>query len=129
MAQHEALAVAQRLLLPLPHCYKVGVDPKERTILVRFYFPDLASQRYGALFQQLEAETGWQVVLHQQVHQGALIALAQSLVPEGVVCLGTPSIHHERREVHINRSGNISEEYIKEAQEQFHEQCGWILRI
>ena len=129
MVQHEALAVAQRLLLPLPHCYKVGVDPKERTVLVRFHFPNLASQRYGALFQQLEAETGWQVVLHQQVHQGALIALAQSLVPEGGGYRETPAIHHERREVHIKCSGNISEEQIKEAQEQFHVQCGWILLL
>lgn len=129
MAQHEALAVAQRLLLPLPHCYKVGVDPKERTILVRFHFPDLASQRHVALFQQLEAETGWQVVLHQQVHQGALIALAQSLVPEGMVCLETPSIYQERQEVYLNCTGDATKKSIGEAQERFHEQCGWILRI
>ena len=129
MPQHAALAMAQIRLANLPHCYKIGVDPRERTILVRFHFPDLARERYATIFQKLKVETGWEVVLHPQIHQGALIELAQSLVPAGVICLDTPSIYQEQQEVHMKCEGNISDEEVQKVQEKFHEESGWDLTL
>ncbi len=129
MPQHAALAMAQIRLAHLPHCYKIGVDPRERTILVRFHFPDLARERYATILQKLKIETGWDVVLHPQIHQGALIELAQSLLPEGVVSFGTPSIYQEQQEVHIKCEGAISDEELQKVQAQFHEECGWTLTL
>ncbi|HEY4389278.1 MAG TPA: MBL fold metallo-hydrolase [Ktedonobacteraceae bacterium] len=127
MPQHEALAVAQRVLLPLPHCYKVGVDPRTKTILVRFHFPEVASQRHAELLKQLEAATGWRVVLHMQIHQGALVELAQSVLPEGLVRLETPSLYQDQQQVYISCEGDVSDEVIAEAEQRFTAECGWTL--
>jgi hypothetical protein len=125
--QQAALTVAQHLLQHLPHCYKIGVDPRAKTILVRFHFPEVARQRYADLFQQLEATTGWPVVLHMQIHQGALVELAQSLIPEGLVSLETPSIYHSQNQVYVSCEGTVSNEAIAEAERRFMEESGWTL--
>ena len=129
LPQHETLARAQQKLTALPHCYKVGVDPRTRTIPVRFYFPEADEQRYGEIFQQLEAETGWKVVLHPQIHQAALSELAQNSIPAGLISLSSPSIYMQQREVYISCQGDISDEALAEAEQHFTEETGWILTL
>ncbi len=129
VSQQEALTIAQRLLLPLPHCYKVGVDPRAKTIPVRFHFPEIARQCHSEVLKQLETITGWQVVLHSQIHQGALVELAQSVLPAGLVALETPSIYHSQNQVYLSCEGSVSDEALAEAEKRFAEESGWKLLL
>jgi Cft2 family RNA processing exonuclease len=127
LSQHQALALAQRFLASLPHCYKVGIDPRAKTIPVRFHFPEVASQRHADILQQVETMTGWKIVLHQQIHQEALSELARDVLPAGLLCYESPSIYQHLREVYVTCQGSTSEEEIAAAEQRFTEECGWTL--
>src|SRR5258708_13043796 len=65
LTQHDAIQLAQRMLSELPGYYKAGGEVATTTLLLRFYFPLVAQTRYADVFAELEAQTGWQVRLHQ----------------------------------------------------------------
>ncbi len=129
MNQHNAIQLAQRLLGNLPDFYKAGAEPASATLLLRFYFPAVAQTRYAELFAQLEEETGWYVRLHPAVHHQALVEMAQRLLPEGLTCNGTPSLHLDRQTVRVYCQGDIGAEAIEEAQQRFLEETGWHLEL
>ncbi len=129
ISQHNAIQLTQRLLSNLPDFYKAGAEPASATLLLRFYFPAVAQTRYADLFAQLEEETGWYVRLHPAVHHQALVEMARRLVPEGLTCNGTPSLHLDRQTVRVYCLGNTSTEAIEEAQQRFLEETGWRLEI
>ncbi len=129
VSQHNAIQLAQRLLGNLPDFYKAGAEPANATLLLRFYFPTIAQARYAELFAQLEEETGWYVRLHSAVHHQALVEMARRLLPEGLTCNGTPSLHLDRQTVRVYCQGMANPEAIQEAQQRFLEETGWKLEL
>lgn len=99
------------------------------TLLLRFYFPLVAQTRYTDIFAELEAQTGWQVQLHQTTHQQALVEMARRLLPSGLTCNGVPSLYLDQQLVVVNYIGHAELEVLQEAQQQFLAETGWHLRL
>jgi hypothetical protein len=129
MSQHDAIQLAQQMLSELPGYYKAGGEVATTTLLLRFYFPLVAQTRYANVFAELEAQTGWQVRLHQTTHQQALIEMARRLLPSGLTCDGIPSLHLDQQMVMVNYVGHADPEALQEAQQQFLAETGWHLQL
>ncbi len=127
--QHTAHLVAQRLLGGLAGFTKVGLDIASITLVPRFQFPDVAATRYAEVFEQLEAQTGWQVRLHPMTNQEALVEMARGVLPPVLQCSGTPSLYLDQHAVGVHYSGNADPEAMEEARQQFLEETGWQLRL
>ncbi len=127
--QHTAHQVAQSLLGALPGFSKVGLDIASITLVPRFQFPDVAAARYAEVFEQLEAQTGWQVRLHPTTNQEALVEMARRVLPPELQCLGTPSLYLDQHAVGVHYAGNASPEVMQDTQQQFLDETGWQLRL
>lgn len=129
LSQHDAIFLAQQMCSELPGFYKAGGDATTATLLLRFYFPLVAQQRYADVFAELEARTGWHVQLHQGIHQQALIEMARRVLPPGITCDGVPSLFINQQAVGVNYVGHANPEALQEAQQQFLEETGWQLKL
>ena len=127
--QHTAQLVAQRLLSGLAGFTKVGMDIASITLVPRFQFPDVAAIRYAEVFEQLEAQTGWQVRLHPMTNQEALVEMARRVLPSGLQRYGKPSLYLDQHAVGVHYTGNASPEAMEGAQQQFLAETGWQLRL
>ncbi|MBV9710999.1 MAG: hypothetical protein JO011_08810, partial [Ktedonobacteraceae bacterium] len=76
-----------------------------------------------------EAQTGWQVLVQEGIHQGALAQMARSVLPQSLTPISTPSIYHNQQAVLIKCKGAASREEILAAQERFENETGWQLTI
>ena len=129
ISQHDAISLAQQLCSELPGFYKAGGDAATTTLLLRFYFPLVAQQRYADIFAELEAQTGWHVHLHQTPHQQALIEMARRVLPSGITCDGVPSLYLDQQAVGVNYIGHTTPEALQEAQQKFLTETGWQLKL
>ncbi len=129
LSQHDAIQLAQHMFNALPGFYKAGGDLATTTLLLRFYFPQVAQTRYAGLLAELEAQTGWHVRLHQTAHQQALVEMARRLLPAGLTCVGVPSLYLDQQTVMVNYLGQASPEALQEAQQQFLSETGWHLNL
>jgi hypothetical protein len=129
MSQHDAIQLAQSMLSELPGYYKVGGEVATTTLLLRFYFPLVAQTRYADVFAELEAQTGWQVRLHQTTHQQALIEMARRVLPSDLTCDGVPSLYLDQQMVMVNYVGHADPEAMQDAQQQFLAETGWHLHL
>ncbi len=129
MDQHAAIQIAQQALRDLPGYRKVGAESGRWLLHARFHFPEIARQRYGDLFEEIEARTGWQVQVLEGVHQEALATVARSVLPQDLTLLGVPSIHQNQQTVLLQYKGTTSQEAIVAAQEQFAKETGWHLTM
>ena len=127
--QHTAHQVAQRLLGGLAGFSKVGLDIASVTLVPRFQFPDVAAVRYTEVFEQLEAQTGWQVRLHPTTNQEALVEMARRVLPPELQCSGTPSLYLDQHAVGVHYVGDASLEAMEQARQEFLEETGWQLRL
>ena len=103
--QHSAILNAQRLLRGLPGFVKVGGEPGRWLLHARFHFPEVARQRFGDVFSEIEDQTGWQVRVQDGINQEALAQMARSVLPEGLTSLNSPSIYHNQQAVLIQCKG------------------------
>src|SRR6266446_5920115 len=129
VSQHDAIQLAQRMLSELPGYYKVGGEVATTTLLVRFYFPLVAQTRYADVLAELEAQTGWQVRLHQTTHQQALIEMARRLLPSDLTCDGVPSLYLDQQMVVVHYVGHADPTALQDAQQQFLAETGWHLHL
>ena len=129
VSQHDAIQLAQRMLSELPGYYKVGGEVATTTLLVRFYFPLVAQTRYADVLAELEAQTGWQVRLHQTTHQQALIEMARRLLPSDLTCDGVPSLYLDQQMVVVHYVGHADPAALQDAQQQFLAETGWHLHL
>lgn len=129
MDQHKAIQTAQSILRDRPGYLKVGAEPGRWMLHARFHFPEIARQRYAALFADIESRTGWQVQVADGVHQEALAQMARSVLPAGLVPAGTLSIYHAQQAVLIQCKGEAPQEAVLAAQQRFAEETGWQLTI
>ncbi len=127
--QHNALHIAQTFLRNQPGYVKVGAELGTNILNARFYFPEIARQRYADLFAQIEAQTGWPVQVLEGIHQEALIRMARSLLPQGLTPTHSPSIYHKQHAVLLQCSGSAPQEEILAAQDSFARETGWQLTI
>ncbi len=127
--QQLALQVAQHEFSSLSGYYKTGADVNNATLIPRFYFPDVAQERYADKFAQVEAKTGWSVRLYPSVNQEALASMALQVLPDGLTSNATPSMYLSQRIVSVTCSGTIGAQEIEEAKQRFTEETGWQLEI
>ena len=112
-----------------PDLYRRGIDPDTGEIKLAFHFPAIASERYQAQLAAIAEETGVEVTLASQPHQGELVNVARRVLPEGVRERSFPSIYHGEQLIHYKCLGAASPEAIATAQQAFHEQTGWQLEL
>lgn len=129
MDQHSALNTAQGILRNQPGYLKVGAEPGRWLLHARFHFPEIARQRYADLFAEIEARTGWQVLVADGVHQEALAQMARDVLPEGLTPTGAPSIYHNQQAVLLQCKGAAPQDEVLKAQQRFGEETGWQLTI
>jgi Cft2 family RNA processing exonuclease len=129
LSQHDAIQLAQRLLSNLPGYQKAGADVASGTLLLRFHFPLAAEAKYAGVFKELEAQTGWQVNLNPTTNQQALADMARLVLPIGITCDGTPSIHPHQQKVSVRYVGSAEAEAIQQAKQHFLEETGWQLEL
>ena len=129
MDQHSAINTAQSILRGQPGYIKIGAEVGRELLHARFYFPEVARQRYAALFAEIAAQTGWQVQVADGVHQEALAEMARHVLPSGLKPAGSPSIYHNQQAVLLQCKGAAPQEEVLAAQERFQEETGWQLTI
>jgi hypothetical protein len=129
MPQHQAIAQVRAALGSESGCYKVSADNQQHILTTRFHFPDVARQRYAELLADLSAQTGWQVEIYPQPHQGELEALARRVLPPDLHLLGAPSLHREAKQVVARCRGRADEPQLAQAAATFAETSGWQLLI
>jgi Cft2 family RNA processing exonuclease len=127
--QHMAIQTAQSILRGQPGYVKVGAEPGNWTLHLRFHFPEIARQRYTELFDEIEMRTGWQVQVQEGIHQEALAEMARRVLPQGLTPAGAPSIYHNQHALLLQCKGTASQEEVLEAQQTFTEETGWQLTI
>ncbi len=129
MDQHAAITTAQSRLRSLPGYIKVGAEPGRWLLHARFHFPSVARMRFAGVFAEIEARTGWQVVVPEGVHQEALADMARRMLPSGLSPAGMPSLYLQQQAVLIQCKGEAPQEEVLAAQERFEEETGWQLTI
>jgi Cft2 family RNA processing exonuclease len=127
--QHNAIQIAQSILRGQPGYVKVGGEPGRWLLHARFHFPEVARQRYADLFAEIEARTGWQVLVQEGIHQEALAEMARTVLPPGLSPVSAPSIYHNQQALLLQCKGSAPQADILAAQETFHEETGWQLTI
>jgi hypothetical protein len=127
--QGEAIAQASAMFSSQYNLYRIGTDAVRKVLWLHFHFPDRAKERCAEQIAQLEAQTGWRVSVHPNMHQKALIELAHSLLPEGVSVVGKTVVHQDGRYVRLSCEGHLSTEVCETMKQRFLEETGWSLYI
>ncbi len=110
--------------------YKVGVQQGTRTLTLHFYFPDAILPKFEAIHHKLEREIGWTIRTKISPHQQQLRIHALASLPESLRTTAKPSIHLQNKQVTLNFSLSILEEFEKQLQElqiRFLEETGFSL--
>ena len=109
-----------------PDLYHRGVDPKSGAVTLKFHLPAAARERYADALARIAAETGVEVTVDPQPHQGALADPALSVLPPGLQPTRSPAIHHGEQVVRVQCQGEpVEAAAIEAAAQQFHTQTGW----
>jgi Cft2 family RNA processing exonuclease len=119
----------QKHLGDAPDLYRRGIDPDTGEITLAFHFPAVARLRYADRIAALSAETGSNVSLTSQPHQGELLQAARQSLPPGLVERTAPSIYHDSQTIQIRCLGQATLADIDEARQRFQQQTGWRLDI
>jgi Cft2 family RNA processing exonuclease len=123
------LSVIERHLGSPPGLYRRSVDPISGQVTLAFHFPGVARQQYAAAIAAAAAEAEVDIIIAPQAHQGMLAETAQRLLPAGLSLKKAPSIHPDRRAIHLRCAGTASEELIRAAQDQFAAETAWHLEF
>lgn len=105
LEQNLARETTLTLFPPEARLRKVGMDPQRQRITLTFDFPDRAVNQYAEQIRQVMDQTGWQVVINPSVNQQSLSLLVDELLPSGFRVVKTPSLHMDKKEVHIQADG------------------------
>lgn len=125
--QHDAILAVRQALGDT--CYKVSADTSNHTLMVRFFFPDVAHEQYRQTLADLEEHTGWLVVVHPQPHQGRLALAARQLLPDSLSVLHDPSVHMQRKTVVVRCQGTAPPDTMEAANARFQAVTGWTLEV
>jgi hypothetical protein len=126
---HQAMNTVKAELGTESGCYKVSADQARQMLTVRFHFPDVAQPRYADTLARLAEQTGWQVTVYPQPHQGELEAMARRVLPPELSLVGAPSLYRGEQQMVVRCRGTASEQAIRAAEHAFAEATGWRLVI
>ncbi len=96
MEQNAALSLIRDTMPAEAGLYRQGVNREKGEITLYFNFPQTAATRYATILDELPAATGWQIAVHPEANQPALLALVYEIVPTGWTILKTPAWHREK---------------------------------
>lgn len=119
-----AMSLVDELFPKETGLYKRGAHVESRVLQLYFHFPDVARQRFAARLAELEELTGWRVEVNAHAHQGALVQVLHSLLPEDCKLLKGPSIYIDERKVVLELAGGVEEQRLRE---KFKAQTGFEL--
>ncbi len=105
MEQNQARETAFSLMPSEARLRKVGMETHRKRITLSFDFPERARTLYAEEIEQIEEQTGWDVLVKQEVNQQALGAAVDELLPEGARLVKGPSFYLDRREVLVEVTG------------------------
>ncbi len=131
LAPDEAQASVQALVGEAPRTpfVKVSAYPLEGRVEVRFAFPRVAEQIYGAALAELARDAGWRIEIRPAPDQGAVQDAARRCLPEGVAPRGTASLRLEQGRVELAVTGQALDEELEAARARFAEETGYELAI
>ncbi|GER90520.1 hypothetical protein KDW_46820 [Dictyobacter vulcani] len=129
VTQVQAMAIASQLLSDAEDLYQIGVDAKRGCLWLHFHFPQGARVHYADRFQEITAQTGWGIELHERVHLKALINTARKLIPIEAKIIGKPIIDHAHQRITFTGIGAMSQSEKEEAQRVFTEVTAWQLEL
>ncbi len=109
--------------------YRRGIDPDTGEITLAFHFPAVATERYASEIAVIAEETGVQINIASQPHQGELVYAAREALPEGLTERGFPSIYHESELIQVKCLGMASPDEVAAARQAFHARTGWQLEL
>ena len=110
--------------------YHRGVDPNSGAVTLKFHFPAVARRRYADALARIAAETGVEVKLDPQPHQGVLADAALAALPPGLQPTRSPAIHHAEQLVRVHCEGEpVEARALERAATQFETQTGWRLDV
>ena len=127
MEVNAAIALARASLGPETGCYKVGADAVSGTLVLRFYFPDIAHERAAHQIAAIAERTGWNVSVYDQPHQAALVDQVRQVLPDGLSMIGQPSLWREVRSLTASYRGEADTEALAAAEDAFAQTTGWTL--
>ncbi len=127
--QNWILSVIEQYLGTPRDLYKRSINPETGDVVLSFYFPSRASTIYAEAIAAAAEETGVSIAIAPHTHQGELAKAARSVLPEGLMVRGTPSIFLDRSVISLHCTGQASAEEIAEAQSSFYEETGWYLEL
>lgn len=108
-------------------CYKISVHAERQTLQVRFFFPDVAREHYAPQLADLAEQTGWQIEVAPETHQGALLETVQRMLPAQVALARTPSVHRDTRQVVAHCQPVPSDDEAAALADAFAAETGWQL--
>lgn len=129
MAQDEAMAHITAAFRGVLELYRIGVDSRLKIVWLHFHFPEKARERHATLLNRLEEETGWRVYLHPNVHQKALLEVAQRLLPEETSLTGQKRLDKENHHLYLKGANFPAETERQEIARRFAEITGWSLEL
>ena len=127
--QHWILSVIEQHLGTPPDLYRRSIDPDTGNVTLAFHFPDVAREQYAEAIAAAAEETGIEITLAPNAHQGELVRMTLKCIPQGLTMRGRPSIYQDVHLLQIECEGQVSAEAIAEAESRFYEATGWYLTI
>lgn len=109
--------------------YRRSIDPDTGEITLAFHFPSVARQHYAPQLEDIAKETGVQVNIAPQPHQGELIRVARECLPPQLTERGFPSLYHENQTIQIKCLGEAAPQDLAAALKCFYTLTGWQLQI
>jgi hypothetical protein len=126
---HHATSLVKATLGAESGCYKVSANQASHVLTVRFHFPDAAQEQYAEQLAALAEQTGWQITIYPEPHQGELEALARRVLPPELEVVGTPSLYRVNRQVVVRYRGVGDAQAFHEAEQTFARESGWQLVV
>jgi hypothetical protein len=126
---HDAMTTVRGAFDASSGLYKVSADQGRQVLTLRFHFPDIARERYADLLASLVEQTGWQITVYPQPHQGELDAQARRVLPPELSMTGGSSLYSSERQVVVRCKGTANEQSLATAEQEFAAATGWNLII
>jgi uncharacterized protein len=124
MEQNQAREVVFNAFPPEVRLRRVGMEIHRKRLILTFDFPDRAAVQCVDLIEELEQQTGWDILVKPGVNQQALGMAVDELLPEGAHIVKGPSYFMDRREVQVEIEG-VGD--LEELARDFHDLTGFRL--
>jgi predicted metal-dependent RNase len=131
MPERIALSEIERRLPSETGLYDKSVDREKRQISLQFHFPDIASQKYKDVIEELTKFTNWTVVIHPYPNKISLELKITELLPQDWKLKRNPSVYLDQKRIQIiiTEDSPFDKQKAQEIQKVYKEQTGFELTI